>query len=197
LPLEEQTPLIGIVARLVPIKAHELFFEAAAHVLKTLPTARFVVVGDGERRAELETLVERMGLHQAVTFLGWRRPMLGVYADLDVVALTSRNEGSPVAMIEAMASARPVISTEVGGVPDVVVDGVTGLTVPSGDAHAMGDGILRLLRERELADRLAAAGRRHVYPRYDSSRLVKDVRDLYVRELTGRRRPVPSVGVSA
>jgi glycosyltransferase involved in cell wall biosynthesis len=197
LGLDDQTPLIGIVARLVPIKAHELFFEAATHVLKTLPAARFVIVGDGERRAELESLVDHMGLRQAVTFLGWRRPMLGVYADLDVVALTSRNEGSPVALIEAMASARPVISTQVGGVPDVVVDGVTGLSVPSGDAGAMGEGILRLLRDRDLADRLAAAGRRHVYPRYDSSRLVNDVRSLYVRELAGRGRPVPSVGVSA
>jgi glycosyltransferase involved in cell wall biosynthesis len=197
LGLEPKTPLIGIVARLVPIKAHEVFFEAAAHVLQVAPDARFVVVGDGERRVELEALVDRMGLRQAVTFLGWRRPMLGVYADLDVVALTSRNEGSPVALIEAMASARPVISTQVGGVPDVVVDGVTGLTVPSGDAQAMGQGILRMLRDRDLADRLAAAGRRHVYPRYDSSRLVSDVRNLYVRELAGRGRTVPSVGVSA
>jgi glycosyltransferase involved in cell wall biosynthesis len=197
LALDDQTPLIGIVARLVPIKAHELFFEAAARVRKTLPAARFVIVGDGERRAELEAMVDRMGLRQAVIFLGWRRPMLGVYADLDVVVLTSRNEGSPVALIEAMASARPVISTEVGGVPDVVVDGVTGLTVASGDARAMGEGILRLLRDRDLAERLAVAGRRHVYPRYDSSRLVNDVRNLYVRELAGRGRPVPSVGVSA
>jgi glycosyltransferase involved in cell wall biosynthesis len=121
--------------------------------------------------------------------------VVGVYSDLDVVALTSRNEGSPVSLIEALASARPVISTRVGGVPDVVVDTVTGLTVPSGDATAVAEGMLRLLRDRELANRLAAAGRRHVYPRYDSSRLVDDVRNLYVRELNGRRPVVPSVGV--
>jgi glycosyltransferase involved in cell wall biosynthesis len=197
LGLDDTTPLIGIVARLVPIKAHEVFFEAASHVLKATPDARFVVVGDGERRAELEAMVERTGLGTAVRFLGWRRPMVGVYADLDVVALTSRNEGSPVALIEAMASARPVISTDVGGVPDVVVDGVTGLTVASGDAGALAQGIVRLLRERDVADRLAAAGRRHVYPRYDSSRLVNDVRNLYLRELAGRGRAVPSLGVSA
>ncbi|MBV9134540.1 MAG: glycosyltransferase family 4 protein [Chloroflexi bacterium] len=197
LGLSEDVPLIGIVARLVPIKAHELFFEVAEHVLHQRPEARFVVVGDGERRAELEAMVDRMGLRDAVTFLGWRRPMIGVYADLDVVALTSRNEGSPVSLIEAMAAGRPVISTHVGGVPDVVVNGVTGLTVPSGDANAMGDGILQLLGDRTLADRLAAAGRRHVYPRYDSSRLVDEVRNLYLRELAGRGRAVPSVGVTA
>jgi glycosyltransferase involved in cell wall biosynthesis len=195
LGIGEDIPLIGIVARLVPIKAHEVFFEAAKRVVSERPDARFVVVGDGERRAELEALVDRMGLRDSVMFLGWRRPMTGVYADLDVVALTSRNEGSPVSLIEGMASARPVISTEVGGVPDVVVNGVTGLTVPSGDAKAMAAGILLLLRDRALADRLAAEGRRHVYPRYDSSRLVDEVRNLYVRELAGRRGAVPSVGV--
>jgi glycosyltransferase involved in cell wall biosynthesis len=197
LGVDADTPLVGIVARLAPIKAHEVFFEAAAQVLQTLPRARFLVIGDGERRDELESLVDRRGLRSAVRFLGWRRPMVGVYADLDVVALTSRNEGSPVSLIEALASARPVISTRVGGVPDVVVDGVTGLSVPSGDAAGMAEGMLRLLRQRELADALAAAGRRHVYPRYDSSRLVDEVRNLYLRELNGRGRAVPSVGVSA
>ena len=111
-----------------------------------------------------------------------------VYADLDVVALTSRNEGSPVSLIEALASARPVVSTAVGGVPEVVVDGETGLTVPSGNANAVADAILRMLREPELAARLGAAGRRHVYPRYDSSRLVDDVKNLYLRELALRGR---------
>jgi glycosyltransferase involved in cell wall biosynthesis len=192
----DDTPLIGIVARLAPIKAHELFFEAAARVLTSIPDARFLVVGDGERRGELEALVERMGVAHAVSFLGWRRPMVGVYADLDVVALTSRNEGSPVSLIEALASARAVISTAVGGVSDVVVNDVTGLTVPSGDTAGLADGMVKLLRDRELADRLGAAGRRHVYPRYDSSRLVNDVRTLYLRELAGRGRALP-VGATA
>jgi glycosyltransferase involved in cell wall biosynthesis len=196
LGLDPQAPLVGIVARLVPIKAHELFFQAAARVLQSEPTAKFLVIGDGERRAELEALVDTMGLRGAVLFVGWRRDMRTVYADLDVVALTSRNEGSPVALLEALASARPVISTAVGGVPEVVVDGVTGLTVPTGDASGLASGIVRLLRDRELAGRLAVAGRRHVYPRYDSGRLVDDVRNLYLRELAGRGRALPRLGVS-
>jgi glycosyltransferase involved in cell wall biosynthesis len=197
LGLAADTPLIGIVARLVPIKAHEIFLAAAARVLQAEPAARFLVIGDGERRAALEALVDRMGLRETVTFLGWRRDMVGVYADLNVVALTSRNEGSPVALIEALASARPVISTAVGGVPEVVVDGGTGLTVPPDEPEALAAGILRLLRDPELASRLATAGRRHVYPRYDSGRLVEDVRKLYLRELAGRGRAMPSVGVRA
>jgi glycosyltransferase involved in cell wall biosynthesis len=187
------TPLIGIIARLVPIKAHEVFFQAACRVLGDEPNARFLVIGDGERRAELEALVDRLGIRHAVTFLGWRRDMVGVYADLDVVALTSLNEGSPVALIEALAAARPVVSTRVGGVAEVVIDGVTGLTVPPADPAAMAEGILHLVRDRDLAARLAAAGRRHVYPRYDSSRLVDDVRHLYLRELAVRGRVLPSV----
>jgi glycosyltransferase involved in cell wall biosynthesis len=197
LGVDKTTPLIGIVARLVPIKAHEVFLAAAARVLVGEPRARFLVVGDGERRADLEALAERLGIRGAVVFLGWRRDLVSVYADLDVVALTSLNEGSPVALIEAMASGRAVIATRVGGVPEVVVDGVTGLTVPPSDTHALADGILRLLRDRALAARLAAAARRHVYPRYDSSRLVDDVKNLYLRELTARGQAVPSVGVTA
>jgi glycosyltransferase involved in cell wall biosynthesis len=193
LGLEATTPLIGIVARLVPIKAHEVFFEAARQVHQVDPSARFLVVGDGERRAKLDALVDRLGLRDSVRFLGWRRDMREVYADLDVVALTSRNEGSPVALIEAMASARPVVSTAVGGVPEVVIHGVTGLTVAPSNASEVADSLLRLLRDPELAQRLALAGRRHVYPRYDSSRLVDDVRKLYLRELAVQGRALPTL----
>ena len=197
LGIDASTPLVGIVARLVPIKAHEAFFDAAVRIREALPRVEFLVVGDGERRQELETLVQRRGLSRAVRFLGWRRDMLNVYADLDVVALTSRNEGSPVALIEALAAGRPVVATAVGGVPEVVINGDTGMTVPVADSRALADAVLTLLAERPLAERLGAAGRRHVYPRYDSSRLVDDVRDLYLRELAVRGRAQPSVGVTA
>ena len=197
LGIDASTPLVGIVARLVPIKAHEAFFDAAVRIREALPRVEFLVVGDGERRQELETLVQRRGLSRAVRFLGWRRDMLNVYADLDLVALTSRNEGSPVALIEALAAGRPVVATAVGGVPEVVINGDTGVTVPVADSRALADAVLTLLAERPLAERLGAAGRRHVYPRYDSSRLVDDVRDLYLRELAVRGRAQPSVGVTA
>jgi glycosyltransferase involved in cell wall biosynthesis len=128
-----------------------------------------------------------------VRFLGWRRDLARVYADLDVVALTSRNEGSPVALIEALASARPVVATAVGGVPEVVLNGETGLTVAPSDPGVFAEAVIRLLKDPSMAERLGGAGRRHVYPRYDSSRLVDDVRTLYLRELAARGRAfVPS-----
>jgi glycosyltransferase involved in cell wall biosynthesis len=197
LGIQAGTPLVGIVARLVPIKAHEVFLEAAMRIRAALPAVRFLVIGDGERRQELETLAHKLGLADSLTFLGWRRDMAGVYADLDVVALTSLNEGSPVALIEALAAARPVVSTAVGGVPEVVIHGETGLTVGVSDASALADAVLALLRDPSLAATLGAAGRRHVYPRYDSSRLVNDVRKLYLRELAARGRALPSIGVTA
>jgi len=197
LGIGHSTRLIGIVARLAPIKAHEDFFAAAQLVQQAQPDVSFLVIGDGERRAELEALVRRLSLTDHVRFLGWRRDMPRIYADLDVVALTSRSEGSPVSLIEALAAARPVVSTAVGGVPEVVLDGETGLTVPVSQPRALAEGIVRLLRDPGEAELLAHAGRRHVYPRYDSSRLVEDMRSLYLRELAQRGRPVPSLGAAA
>ena len=192
LGIDPQTPLVGIVARLVPIKAHEVFFAAAALVHQRLPQAQFLVIGDGERRAELEAFVDGHGLREHVRFVGWRADMPRVYADLDVVALTSRNEGSPVSLIEALAAGRPVVSTAVGGVPEVVIGGQTGLLVPPDEPAAFAEALLGLLDDPQRAARLGQAGRRHVYPRYDSSRLIDDVRSLYVRELAARGRWLPS-----
>jgi glycosyltransferase involved in cell wall biosynthesis len=189
LGIAESAPIVGIVARLVPIKAHADFLRAAVSIRSALPDARFLIVGDGQRRAELERLVDALGLRAGVSFLGWRRDMPRVYADLDVVALTSLNEGSPVAIIEALAAARPVVATAVGGVPEVVVDGETGLAVPPGRPPELASAVLALLRDPARADRLGLAGRRHVYPRYDARRLIDDVRQLYLRELDARGRP--------
>jgi glycosyltransferase involved in cell wall biosynthesis len=197
LGIDADVPLVGIVGRLAPIKATDVFLKAAAKVRDALPSAQFLIVGDGERRQALESLVDDLGLRPSVRFLGWRRDLVRVYADLDVVALTSLNEGSPVVLIEALAAARPAVSTAVGGVPEVVVHGETGLTVPVSDVAALADAILTLLRDPALAQRLGQAGRRHVYPRYDSSRLVDDVSQLYLRELSAQGRALPRTGVPA
>lgn len=191
LGIASETPLIGIVARLVPIKAHEDFFEAVRRVHAVIPGAQFLVIGDGERRSELEALAGRLGVGSVTRFLGWRRDLREVYADLDVVVLSSHNEGSPVVLIEALAAARPVVSTAVGGVPEVVLDGQTGVTTPSRDPAALADGVLALLEDPERGRALGQAGRAHVYPRYSNRRLVTDVRELYLRELSASGRALP------
>lgn len=192
LGLEPTAPVVGIVARLVPIKAHEDFLAAARIVAAVLPAARFLVVGDGELRAELEATVARMGLGELVRFVGWRADLPRIYADLDVVALSSHNEGSPVALIEALAAGRPVVATDVGGVAEVVLDGRTGRTVPARAPDRLASAILDLLQDRSAAESLGAAGRRHVYPRYASARLVEDMGGLYRHALSARGRLVPA-----
>jgi glycosyltransferase involved in cell wall biosynthesis len=187
LGLPAGTPTIGIVARLVPIKAHERFFEMAALVAGRVPEARFLVVGDGERRAELEAMAVRLGLAERTHFLGWRGDLDVIYADLDVVALTSKNEGSPVALIEAMAAARPVVAADVGGVADVVDSGRTGIVVEPGEAAAMASAIVGLLADPAMAVRLGAAAREHATRTYGSERLVRDIDHLYRRLLAEPR----------
>jgi glycosyltransferase involved in cell wall biosynthesis len=186
LGLTPETPLVGIVARLVPIKAHEVFLDAASIVAQRHPTCRFVIVGDGERRAELEACSARLGLGDRTLFLGWRGDLDRIYADLDAVVLTSRNEGSPVALIEAMAAARPVVSTSVGGVPDIVHHEENGLLAPDGDAAQVAVQTIRVLEDPALARQLGAAGRDYALPRFAAARLLDDVHGLYQRLLMER-----------
>jgi glycosyltransferase involved in cell wall biosynthesis len=171
--------LVGIIARLVPIKRHERFLRAAAELARAGVHCRFLVVGDGERRAELETLASTLGVAARVHFLGWRRDLERVYADLDVAVLCSDNEGSPVSLIEAMAAGVAVVATRVGGVPDVVDDGITGLLVAPGDVPALARAIVSLLVDPERRRRMGAAGRERVAETYGADRLVADMDRLY------------------
>ena len=183
LDIPRDAPLVGIVARLVPIKAHELFLAAAKMVADQFDTARFLIVGDGERRDELERLATELGIKQSVLFLGWRPDLPRIYTDLDVVALTSRNEGLPVALIEAQAAGRAVVATRVGGVPDLVADDVNGVLVPSGEPETLAQAIMALLRDPTRRERLGSEGRRRVVPAYNADRLLDDMDQLYRRLL--------------
>jgi glycosyltransferase involved in cell wall biosynthesis len=169
----------AIVARLAPIKAHEVFLEAARRLVATHPGATFLVVGGGERHEELQDLAARLGLRECVRFLGWRADLERIYRACDAVALTSRNEGSPVALIEAMAAGVPVLSTRVGGVPDVITDNETGLLVEMDDTVGLADALDRLVRNRALGDALGAAAQARVLERYDAGRLLHDMDTLY------------------
>lgn len=182
------TPLVGIVGRLEPVKAHEVFLDAAARVSAAVPLARFVLAGDGQRRAELEAMAAHLGLAGRVHFLGVRHDLPAIYADLDVLALTSKNEGMPVSVIEAMAAGCPVVSTDVGGVRDLVDDVRTGLLALPGDAGAVAAHIQALLENPDQRHRLAEAGRQAISPRYDVSTLVDTMTRLY-ESLAGGPQP--------
>jgi len=181
----DAAPLVGIVGRLTAIKDVATFLHAADAVRARVPAARFAVVGDGELRRDLEARADRLGLAEAVRFHGWRHDMAAVYGDLDVAVNTSLNEGTPVALIEAMAAARPVVATRVGGTPDLLGGGARGRLVPAGDAGAVAEGIVEAIAGgAEVAGRVAAA-RAYVLAEHAVGRLVRDIDALYREILSG------------
>lgn len=178
-------PVVGVVGRLVPIKDHRTFLEAAVRMGTDRPDVVFAVAGDGELRTDLESRARAL-LGDRVRFLGWVEDLPALYATLDVVMLTSRNEGTPVSLIEAGAAGRPVVATRVGGVKDVVREGVTGLLAAPGDAAALAAAALRLLDEPAVAATMGTAARTWVRDRFSATRLADDLAGLY-RECLDRR----------
>lgn len=175
-------PIVGIVGRLAPIKDVGCFLDAAARIARVRADATFVVAGDGELRRVLEAKARDL-LGGRVRFLGWVGDLEALYAALDVVVLTSLNEGTPVALIEAGAAGRPVVATRVGGVPDVVRNGVTGTLVPPRQPQGIATQVVQLLEHRDLAGSFGAAGRREIAQRFGGSEPVSYVAALYRRLL--------------
>lgn len=186
LGLGPEVPLIGIVGRIFPIKNHALFLAAAAQVAASRPAARFVVVGDGMLRAEMEQRAARPDLTGRVVFTGWRRDLDRIYADLDVLVVSSRNEGTPVSAIEAMAAGCAVVSTRVGGLPDLIDDGRTGTLVPPDDPAALASAIEGVLEDQAGTERMRRAARLDVERRFMASRLVRDLEGLYLGLLAAK-----------
>jgi glycosyltransferase involved in cell wall biosynthesis len=179
-------PLVGIVGRLTAIKDVPTFLHAADAVRARVPAARFAVVGDGELRGDLEARAERLGLGGVVFFHGWRHDMAAVYGDLDVAVNTSLNEGTPVALIEAMAAGRPVVATRVGGTPDLVGGGARGRLVPAGDAGAVAEAIVEAIAGGAEVEARVSAARVYVLAEHAVERLVRDIDALY-REILAER----------
>jgi len=172
---------IGIVGRLVPIKDHKFLFKAIKEIAVKAQDLKIKlsVIGDGELRDELEDEVKNLGMEERVEFLGWQKDLASIYNNLDIVVLSSLNEGTPVSLIEAMASGRPVISTNVGGVSDIVEDGKNGYLVENGDIEGFAKKIIELSKNPELRKQFGHYGREKVRTEYSKDRLVKDIKELY------------------
>lgn len=203
--------LVGIVGRLTEVKHHELFLSAAARykeahgLVRDKGRVRFVIIGDGHLRGRLEARARELGLDGDVEFLGTRNDPENFYPALDILALTSRNEGTPLTLIEAMANSRAVIATAVGGVVDLLGEGVElpdgpesnyalcerGVMVNPGDAEAFSAGLARLIEDDLLRHLMGQRGQRFIEQNYSKDRLLADVEKLY-RELAEDKTVIKS-----
>jgi glycosyltransferase involved in cell wall biosynthesis len=191
--IPEATLLIGFVGRLTEIKNLPMLLESAKQYFETedAPDAKFIIIGDGHMRQELERLAVSLG--DRVVFAGNRDDLRRVYAGLDIIGLTSLNEGTPLSLIEAMASTRPVIATRVGGVvdllgaPEVEEAGFTvherGVGVRSEDAPSFANGLIYLAKNERLRFDLGRRGHQYAIDNYGKERLIADIRSLYDRLL--------------
>jgi glycosyltransferase involved in cell wall biosynthesis len=192
--IPDDATLIGIVGRLTEIKNHEMFLNVAVRLKAIDPACRrqgavrFIVIGDGSLRQSLESQRQSLGLDKDVIFVGSRTDPEYFYPALDVVALTSRNEGTPLTLIEAMANARPVVATSVGGVVDLLGDVIEdgpyqvcrrGIAVPPGDEEAFVAALSRIIRDRSLRHELGERGLEFVEVNYSKERLFEDIKGLY------------------
>jgi glycosyltransferase involved in cell wall biosynthesis len=176
-------PVITWVGRLTAIKQPQRFLESASLVARTWPQAVFLMAGDGELRGAVESSVRSLGLGDRIRLLGWRGDLARIYAATDIFTLTSRNEGTPVALIEAMAAGLPSISPDVGGIRDVVTDASLGHVLADASADRLAAAICAMLDIPNERRQMGELARQAVLPRFGFERLVGDVIALYRRLL--------------
>ncbi len=173
-------PTVGMIACLKPQKAPLDFLRVAHQVLQHVPSAQFLLVGDGELRDQIKTDIQRLGLSSRCRLLGWRRDVPELLSAMDVLALSSRWEGLPIAILEAMAAGKPVVAMNVGGVGEAVTDGQTGFVIPPGNLRLMVDRIVSLLQSPEQAVEMGERGRERFHAQFlGAAQMVEQLDALY------------------
>ena len=162
LGIKVDAPVVGIVAALRSEKNHDLFLESAKRVSSQMADAQFVIAGDGPERSRLEALARDLEIDERVHFIGSTQDVVGVLSMVDMFALSSHNEASPVSIMEALSCQRPVVATDVGSIDESVLEGKTGFLVPCDDAQAMSERWLEILGDKALAQTLGQQGREHI-----------------------------------
>jgi len=186
LGLASRAVVFGAIGRMKPQKDHASFLQAAAMIYRQLPQARFLLIGDGPLRGELEAQARQLGLGEAVIFTGLRSDIPALLAAMDVLVFSSRWEGLPVTLLEGMAAARPVVATAVDGIRTVSIPGETALLVPPDDPQALAQACLRLGSDLHLARRMGQAGRARVIEHYSIDAMIDRVAQVYSSLLQGR-----------
>ena len=177
--MESGAQLVGVVGRLELEKGHPTLLEAWPTVLQAVPNAYLLIVGEGSRLDALQAIARDHGIERHVVFTGRRDDIPAVTAAFDVAVLPSYREAQGLTILEAMALSRPVVASNVGGIPEMIQDGVSGLLVPPHDPPALAAAIVRLLRDHPYADMLARAGHELVHDRFCVQLMVNAVQALY------------------
>jgi glycosyltransferase involved in cell wall biosynthesis len=187
-----------LVGRLAVEKGVDIFLDTAARVIAHCPDTKFVIAGDGPDRAELDTLIDKLGIRDQVRMLGRCDDMPALYASLDIMVSASRREGLPIAILEGMASRLPLVATAVGEVPTVIRDDRTGVLVPAADPELLAAAIIELLGDPAKRERLGSAARQLVEDEFSAERMTDDYLRVYEVAIAatakGReRRVAPSI----
>jgi glycosyltransferase involved in cell wall biosynthesis len=181
LRLPHGAPIVGNVAALVPHKGQRHLIEAATQVLPQVPDARFVIAGEGELRPALERQIKEHRLEKHVLLAGFRPDVLSLHKAFDIFVMSSITEGLGTSLLDAMACGKPIVATRAGGIPEVVVDGETGILVAPRDDRALASAIVTLLRDESLRHRMGEAGRARVRTHFSAERMVQDTLRVYHR----------------
>jgi glycosyltransferase involved in cell wall biosynthesis len=187
LGIQSDAPVIGVVGNLRAQKAHHVLVRAAALLVRDWPGIQVLIVGDGPERAHVEQLVRELALGASVRFLGYRGDVPDVLAAMDIAVCCSDFEGSPAAMLEYMEAALPVVATAVGGVPDLIEQGVHGLLVPPGDPNALAGALAELLRDPQRARTMGGRGQERRRAEFNFDTMVRRLENLYCELLRERR----------
>jgi glycosyltransferase involved in cell wall biosynthesis len=179
LGLSDDQPLLGTVGNLYPVKGHIYLIKAIAIIKKIVPDVKTVIAGRGELLDRLKEEVSGLGLEKNIEFLGYREDIPQLLQAMDIFILPSLSEGTPLSILEAMASQKPVVATDVGGLSEIVEDGETGFLVPSEDPESLAEKILFILKNRELSEKMAMEARKKVVEEYDLNNMVKRYVHLY------------------
>jgi len=181
--IEPESPVVGMIACFKPQKAPQDFIFLAHRVSQVIPSARFLLVGDGELRPEVEKLVNRFRLKGKVILTGWRRDVPEIMQIIDILVLTSLWEGLPIVFAEAMASGKPVVATSVDGAKEAIIDGVNGFLVEPHNIEKFAERVIRLINDQDLAEKMGREGRKMVYPTFDLGYMLKKIENLYRKSL--------------
>lgn len=187
LGIPANVPVAGYVGRLEPVKGPKYFIRAAGHVHKRTPEARFIVAGEGALRPRLEREARRLGMADVVHFIGWQEDAASVYSALDVLVLPSLNEAVGRSLLEAQAVGVAIVASKVGGVPEIIQDGITGVLFAPRDVKSLAEIMARLLKDPSWRETLIAAGRARVKEFFEDRLMVRHFTELYHQMLLNRK----------